>query len=59
MKVVRGSLCRVIDEDWVAQCGDKVLALEVGDTMVWAVNLRDNKKYIYMRNNLEVINESR
>ena len=49
----------MIDEDWIAQCGDKVLALKVGDLMVWAVNLRDNKKYNYMRNNLEVINESR
>jgi hypothetical protein len=49
----------VIDEDWISQRGDKVLALKVGDLMVWAVNLRDNKKYNYMKRNLEVINESR
>jgi len=51
----------VINEDWVAQCGDKVLALETSDfsPLVWAVNLRTNKKYNYMRNNLEVISESR
>ena len=61
MKVVSGALCRVIDENWFAQYGDKVLALRTSDfsPMVWAVNLRTNKKYNYMRNNLEVISESR
>jgi selenophosphate synthetase-related protein len=66
MKVVSGALCRIIEDNFkirvcFAQCGDKVLALKTSDfsPMVWAINLRTNKRHNYMKSNLEVISESR